>query len=173
MLFPWCYSYRLSEGVHEPTYLRQVVGSLAANVSSSVIRPLLLIYDGCASRYSKRIVEKAIEMSIVLLLLSSNSTHILPPLDESVLKPLKTSLRHSMDRIMIDEDVSKLTKKQAISLLSSAWQNGVLAKPKYVISGFVSTCLWPISAPKCVHVENCKSLEVLRTVAYQATPCGS
>nr|CCA23996.1 PREDICTED: similar to ENSANGP00000028549 putative [Albugo laibachii Nc14] len=120
----------------------------AASVPSSIIRPLLLIYDGCASHYSKRIVEKAIEMKIILLLLPPNSTHILQPLDVSVFKPFKTSLRRSMDRFMIDEDVSSLTKKQAISLASSAWQNGVLAKPDNVISGFVSTGLWPISAPK-------------------------
>nr|CCA22415.1 hypothetical protein BRAFLDRAFT_67089 [Albugo laibachii Nc14] len=120
----------------------------AASVPSSVIRPLLLIYDDCASHYSKRIVEKAIEMKIILLLLPPNSTHILQPLDVSVFNPFKTSLRRSMDRLMIDEDVSSLTKKQAISLASSAWQNGVLAKPDNVISGFVSTGLWPISAPK-------------------------
>nr|CCA17893.1 conserved hypothetical protein [Albugo laibachii Nc14] len=120
----------------------------AASVPSSVIRSLLVIYDRCASHYSKRIVEKAIEMKIILLLLPPNSTHILQPLDVSVFTPFKTSLRRSMDRLMIDEDLSSLTKKQAISLASSAWQNGVLAKPDNVISGFVSTGLWPISAPK-------------------------
>nr|CCA19915.1 hypothetical protein ALNC14_060580 [Albugo laibachii Nc14] len=88
----------------------------AANVPSFVIRPLLLIYDGCASHYSKRIVE----MKIILLLLPPNSTQILQPLDVSVFKPFKTSLRRSMDRFMIGEDVSSLTKKEAISLASGA-----------------------------------------------------
>ena len=87
-------------------------------------------------------------MKIILLLLPPNSTHILQPLDVSMFKPFKTSLRRSMDRLMIDEDVSSLTKKQAISLASSAWQNGVLAKPDNVISGFASTGPWPLSTPK-------------------------
>nr|CCA22463.1 PREDICTED: similar to ENSANGP00000028549 putative [Albugo laibachii Nc14] len=119
----------------------------AESVPSSVIRPLLLIYDGSASHYSKRIVEKAIETKIILLLLPSNSTHILHPLIVFVFKPFKTSLRCSMERFMIDEDVSSLTKKQAISLASSASQTGVLAKTDNVISGFANTGLWPISAP--------------------------
>nr|CCA14821.1 PREDICTED: similar to ENSANGP00000028549 putative [Albugo laibachii Nc14] len=137
----------------------------AANVPSCVIQPLLLIYDGFASHYSKRIVEKAIEMKIILLLLPPNSTHILQPLDVSVFKPFKTSLRHSMDRFMIDEDVSSLTKKQAISLASSAWKNGVLAEP---VLAFGQS-----QHRRCVHVENYTPMEVLKTEAYQATRSGS
>ena len=115
----------------------------AASVPSSVIRPLLLIYDGCARHYSKRIVETAIEMKIILLLHPPKSTHILQPLDVAVFKSFKICLRRSMDRFMIDEDVSSLKKKQAIALASSVWQNGVLAKPDNVISGFANTGLWP------------------------------
>ena len=44
-------------------------------------------------------------------------------------KPFNTSLRRSMDRFMID--VSSLTKKQAISLALSAWQNMCL--PRQII----------------------------------------
>ena len=63
-------------------------------------------------------------------------------------KPFKTILRHFIDVFMIDEDVLSLTNIQGISLSSNAWKNGVLAKPDNVISGFASTGLWPISAPK-------------------------
>ena len=49
---------------------------------------------------------------------------------------------------MINEDVSIFSKRQAISLASSAWKNGVLARPDNVISGFANTGLWPTSAPK-------------------------
>ena len=144
----------------------------AASVPSRIIRPLLLIYDGCASHYRKRSVEKAIEMKIILLL-PSNSTHTLQPPDVSVFKPFKTSLRRSMDRFMIDEDVSRLTKKQAISLASSSWQNGVLAMPDNVISSFASTGLWPISAPKMRARRELYADGGVKTEAYQATRCRS
>nr|CCA19383.1 PREDICTED: similar to ENSANGP00000028549 putative [Albugo laibachii Nc14] len=103
---------------------------IAASLSRSIARPLLIIYDGCASHYSTRIVEMKIERKIILLVLPPNST-----------------LLCSMDRFMIDEDVSSFRKKQAISLAPSKWQNGVLAKTDNVISGFANTGLSPISAP--------------------------
>nr|CCA26624.1 AlNc14C396G11326 [Albugo laibachii Nc14] len=119
----------------------------AASVPSRVTPSLLLTYDRCARHYSMIIVEKAIEIQIIQLLLPPNSTQILQPLDVSLFKTFKTSLRRSMERFMIDEDVSSLTKKQAISLASSTWQNGMLPKPDNVISGFTNIGLWTISAP--------------------------
>nr|CCA14572.1 AlNc14C4G642 [Albugo laibachii Nc14] len=83
-----------------------------ASVRSSVAQPLLLIYDGCAIHCSARIVKKAIDMKIILILLSPNATHILQSLDVFVLKPFKFSMRLAMGCFMIDEDASNLTKNR-------------------------------------------------------------
>lgn len=48
-----------------------------ASVSSQIACPLLLIYDGCASRHNEAIVQRAVELKIILLLLPLNATHIL------------------------------------------------------------------------------------------------
>ena len=58
-----------------------------ANIPS--VRPVLLIYDGHASHLSIEVIEKARASDIHLLCLPSHCTHVLQPLDVSVMSSLK------------------------------------------------------------------------------------
>ena len=64
------------------------------NIPGSVQCPILLVYDGCGSHYNQDIMEKAIELKVLLVLLPANSTHLIQPLDIAVFKLFKTVLKH-------------------------------------------------------------------------------
>ena len=51
--------------------------------------PLVLVYDAYSLQYNNVIVEKAIELSSILVLLLDNATNLIQPLDIKVFKPLK------------------------------------------------------------------------------------
>ena len=44
-------------------------------VPGTVKRPLVLVYDGYGSHYNDKIIQKAIEVNVILVLLSANITH--------------------------------------------------------------------------------------------------
>jgi DDE superfamily endonuclease len=50
----------------------------------------MLVHDGYGSHYNEEIVRKAIDLKIVLVLLPTNTTHLMQPLKVLVLTPVKT-----------------------------------------------------------------------------------
>ena len=63
------------------------------SVSATIQWPLVLIYNGYLSHYNKEIIAKAIRIKVILLLLPSNSMHMIQLLDVAVFKPFKTILK--------------------------------------------------------------------------------
>jgi DDE superfamily endonuclease len=59
--------------------------------------PLISVYDGYSSHFNEDIVTKAICLSIILVLLPSNATHLVQPLDIAVFKPFKTIMKQILD----------------------------------------------------------------------------
>ena len=53
----------------------------SSNVLSHVGRPIALVYNDYGSHYNTDHVEKLIELRIILVLLPSNSTHLIQPLN--------------------------------------------------------------------------------------------
>jgi len=117
------------------------------NVPGTIKRPLVLVYDGYGSHYNDEIVEKAIEIGVILLLLPANATHLIQPLDISVFKPFKTVLKREMESFMIDNAVTTFTKKQALQIASIAWTSGIIEKPTNIINGFEASGIYPPSFP--------------------------
>ena len=117
------------------------------SVPQEVKRPLVLVYDGYGLHYNNKIVEKAIELKIILVLLPANSTHLIQPLDIAVFKPFKTILKRQMDAYMIENACTAFSKKDSIAILLKAWIEGIIKKEN-IISGFESSGLWPLSFPK-------------------------
>ena len=58
---------------------------------------VLFVFDGCYSHRNDYIIKKTIEINIILLLFTYNSTHIDNPLDISVLK--NSEAKHIIDQI--------------------------------------------------------------------------
>jgi hypothetical protein len=117
------------------------------SIPVSVIRPVVLVYDGYSSHYNDEIVWKAIELKIILVLLPANSTHLIQPLDIAVFKPFKTILKRQMDSFMIENSVTSFSKKEAIQIASRSWMEGVVEKKSNIVAGFKAGGIWPISFP--------------------------
>ena len=91
------------------------------NFPAIVKRPLVLVYYGYSSHYNYGILDRDIELSIILGLLLDNSTHLIQPLDIVLLKPPKTILKWTMDNSIIDRVCTALSKKYALEITLEAW----------------------------------------------------
>ena len=122
-----------------------------SNIPVTVKRPVLLVYDGYGSHYNEEIIQKAVELKIILVLLPANATHLVQPLDIAVFRPFKTVLKRHVETFMIENAVTSLSKQDGIKLSSSAWKEGISEKSANIISGFKSSGIWPISFPAMQH----------------------
>ena len=110
-------------------------------------RLIVLVYDGYGSHYNDAIIEKAIEIGVILVLLPANATHLIQPLDIAVFKPFKTVLKRQMEKFMIDKAVTSFSKKDSIEIRAEAWNEGIKNKKENIVAGFRSSGLWPMSFP--------------------------
>ena len=105
-------------------------------VPETTKRPLILVHDGYSSHFNKDIVTKAISLNIILVLLPSNATHLMQPLDIAVFKPFKTIMKHLLDQRIIEKAIVLISKRDAIEVSSIAWTDGIQAKKTNILSGF-------------------------------------
>ncbi|KAE8957546.1 hypothetical protein PR001_g31333, partial [Phytophthora rubi] len=91
------------------------------SVPSDVQRPLLLIMDGCSSHYSVEIILEAARLDVLLLLLPSNATHLLQPLDVAVFSSFKAKLRRLTEIYVGKTGGNSVDKAEAIKMASTAW----------------------------------------------------
>ena len=90
----------------------------SSNVPSHVKRLIALVYYNYGIHSNTDIVEKLIKLRIILVLLRSNSTHLIQPLDVSVFKPFKMELKHQIEKYMIKNACTSFTKIDAIVIES-------------------------------------------------------
>lgn len=95
----------------------------ANSVPSSIQRPLVLILDGCASHYSAKVVDTAAHLSIMLVFLPPNATHLLQPLDVAVFATLKDKIHKLIGELVEEDDNGYYTvsKDDAIKVAIMAW----------------------------------------------------
>jgi DDE superfamily endonuclease len=89
-----------------------MVKSFDSAVLETIKRPLILVYDGYSSHFNEDIVTKAISLNIILVLLPSNATHLMQPLDIAVFKPFKTIMKRILDQRMIENAIVSISKKK-------------------------------------------------------------
>ncbi|KAF0729643.1 hypothetical protein AaE_009356 [Aphanomyces astaci] len=117
--------------------------------SLTVLRPVLLIFDGLAAHFSSDIVDLCKSLEIILLCLPANATHLFQPLDVAVFGPYKTAIRKAMFEELVSNDtgdVYTIAKPAALRIASTAWTKSMI--PANAISGFKATGLWPLSKPQ-------------------------
>ena len=132
----------------------------AKSVPSSVQRPLLLLVDRCSSHISKEVVEQAEKNGVMIALLPANGTHMFQPLDVAVFEPFKSSLHRLVDVFITEDAAISISKQQAISLSSTAWQSCSFSKN--IKSGFKACGLFPLDRDKM--------LERLKMFQHNGTP---
>ena len=86
-------------------------------------RTRLLIVDGHSSHMNLKFIDKCDNLRILLLLLSSHSTHRLQPLDVYLFAPLATFYTNGLNRLMFDSlGMINMSKRAFWSVFFPAWQ---------------------------------------------------
>ncbi|ETV77665.1 hypothetical protein H257_08556 [Aphanomyces astaci] len=95
---------------------RKWLTMLDSAIPASTPRPILLILDGCFSHYSTYIYDEAARVSILLVFLPANSTHMFQPLDVTVFRPFKQAIRREIANNMWNDVATSINKQHAISI---------------------------------------------------------
>jgi len=97
-------------------------------------RPILIIYDGHASHLSIEVIEKARANDIHFLCLPSHCTHVLQPLDVSVMSSLKMHFNKACKQFLACNAGRVITETDLASLMGQAWS--LALTPSNLMSGF-------------------------------------
>ena len=76
--------------------------------------PVMLIFDVCAAHYNLYIINKDIEIKMILVLFSEMFTHLVQPLDIAVFKTFTTTPKEETGKHIIDTRSTPLAKREAI-----------------------------------------------------------
>ena len=98
-------------------------------------RPILLIYDGHTSHLSIEVIEKARENDVHFLCLPSHCTHLLQPLDVSVMSSLKLHFGKACKQFMAENPGRVITEGDLASLVGKAWP--LALTPSNLMLGFL------------------------------------
>ena len=93
-------------------------------------------------------MENAIELRIILVLLTSNSNYLIQLLDILVFKPFKIELKHQIKKFMIKNALTSFTKKDDIAIAYIGFEKGIINKPENIVAGFKAGGIWPVSFPQ-------------------------
>jgi hypothetical protein len=115
-------------------------------VPSPVIRPLLLLIDGCASHLSLAIIDTAELLRVKLVCLPANGTHLLQPLDVAVFSSFKSKLKDLIDELVRDNGETNIKKAKALQIATLAWTSCNF--DTNISSGFRSCGIFPLNIQK-------------------------
>lgn len=105
-------------------------------------RPALVVCDGHTTHVSLNLIRTARRENVTILILPSHTSHILQPLDISVMKSLKSGWDVHLDKRQKHNADEKLSKKDFSKILSSLWKN---LDPKVIQSGFMKAGIYPFN----------------------------
>ena len=105
--------------------------------------PVVLFFDGHYSHISVELVELAKANKIHLVLLPSNTTHVLQPLDVGVYGPLKQAWKRVLNTYKIKTRAANIGKEEFPSLLAQLWESSFQAS--HLIGGFRESGLCPFT----------------------------
>lgn len=104
-------------------------------------RPVLLIFDGHSTHVDLSVIEYAASQDITILKLPPHSSHILQPLDCSVMKPFKDKWEDEIIKWQRLHIGSKLPKNEFARIVTQIWDE---MNPVIISNGFRKAGAYPI-----------------------------
>ena len=104
--------------------------------------PVVLFFDGHHSHISVSIVKYCQQYNVHLVLLPSNTTHVLQPLDVGVYGPLKQVWKKILAEYKLETRAGNIGKEEFPQLLHKLWRRSF--KPRHMQGGFRETGLFPL-----------------------------
>ena len=105
--------------------------------------PVVLFFDGHHSHISISIIQHCKENNVHLMLLPSNTTHVLQPLDVGVYGPLKQAWKRILAEYKLATRASNFGKEEFPRLLYQLWDRSF--KAEHLQGGFRETGLFPLN----------------------------
>lgn len=103
--------------------------------------PIILYFDGHYSHVSIKLIELSRENNVNLILLPSNTTHVLQPLDVGVYGPLKQGWKKILGHYKMKTKAANIGKEEFPKLVAELWDTTF--KPEHLIGGFRESGLYP------------------------------
>jgi hypothetical protein len=107
------------------------------------IGPVVLLFDGHHSHISIQLIQICRESRIHLMLLPSNTTHVLQPLDVGVYGPLKQAWKKILTQHKFSTRAANIGKEDFPTLLAQLWETSF--KSSHLQGGFRETGLFPFN----------------------------
>lgn len=82
-------------------------------------------------------------MAIFLVALPANATHLFQPLDVAVFRAFKSDIRQALERLLLTTDLCTITRRDAIQIACTTYQQAIIDKPNSAVSGFAATGIYP------------------------------
>ena len=106
--------------------------------------PVVLFFDGHHSHISINLIELSRSRNVHLVLLPSNTTHVLQPLDVGVYGPIKQAWKSSiLGQYKRKTRAANIDKEDLPKLVAQLWD--ISFKPKHLEGGFRETGLFPFT----------------------------
>ena len=104
---------------------------------------VILFFDGHYSHISIQLIKLSQESNVHLMLLPSNTTHVLQPLDVGVYGPLKQAWKKILAQHKFNTRAANIGKEDFPMLLAQLWEASF--KPSHLVGGFRETGLFPLN----------------------------
>lgn len=106
-------------------------------------RPLILLYDGHATYITTDIIDLAKNSDVHLFILPPHSSHLIQPLDVSIISPFKESMNCEMHKYLHKHPNNVITRQLLPSLISTAYKSSMTTQN--IMSGFRKTGICPFN----------------------------
>ena len=77
----------------------------------------------------------------------ANTIHLIRLLDINIFKPFDLVLRKCVLGFMLESAITKMSKKDAMTIGSKSWREGIEYKTTNIASGFRASGLWTFYFP--------------------------
>ena len=116
---------------------------------SSLVKPVVLTFDGHGSHLTYQTIKEAKDNDIILVCLPPHTSHALQPMDVAVFKGLKDTWQNILQQFYSDcRQKNRCDKSEFPKLLAKLCNR---LKPESLVNGFKESGLYPLDRSKVDH----------------------